>query len=523
MCLTPVRLKTNSKYFSLNGYKKLYFDVPCGHCAECQMQKKNEWYLRNYFEALTTWNSDGYILFDTLTYDEEHLPTILDTDIAKKNMYIDAWTYRYENKSCFNYKHVQDFLKRLRISLERAGFDVDKNLRYFIASEYGHDDNYIDSRGRHRKGTKRPHYHILFYVKGDLVHDVFDTQLGPLTLAFYIQEAWIYGHSDCAFHGRSYTFNNTFGPKFIKDPNRLRGVQYYVTKYVCKDNEFEYETDMFIHNFITNRMLLKYNDDPVKFNKVKRDLKRKVDQFHRQSLGFGAQALQYAEHLETIWNEGVIRIADKEKVKKSIPVPMYYVRKLFQKCVKDSEGSLHWVWTDSGKLWKAAKIERCVSVLSQKMQDWYNNLETYCPDDFEVWRSRVDVIITGKRTFEDYARYVVYYKGCICPDGSDFDSTISDIIKGRLSADPESGEGVFVRQSDGTYKIGDYIVSSDELRYNCMVSDTTCSEFQGFDRLYQIYQISMIKWNKKLQKDYEEKQNSQKRLKSLGIKSKIKI
>lgn len=522
MCLTPVRLKTNAKYFTLDGYKRLYMDVPCGHCAECQMQKKNEWYLRNYFEAITTWNSDGYILFDTLTYDDQHLPTILDTDIARKNMYVDAWSYLHENKSCFNYKHVQDFLKRLRINLNRAGFDVAKNLRYFIVSEYGHDDNYIDSRGRQRKGTKRPHYHILFYVQGNLLHDQLDVQLSPLTLASYVQDAWIYGHSDCAFHGRNYTFNNTFGPRYIKDPNRLRGVQYYVTKYVCKDNEFEYETDMFIHDFITNRMLLRYSDDPKKFLKVKRDLKRKIDQFHRQSLGFGAQALLDPEVLDTIWNESVIRIDDKERIKKSIPVPMYYVRKLFQRCVKDSEGSLHWIWNERGKQWKTNRINRSVDVLALKMQEWYDNLEVYCPDDFSVWRRKVDYILEG-RSFKDYARYVIYYKGRLCPDNGHVNIFRKEIILRSLSPDPELGDEVFRKDEKGSYVLlssssgESYEITADELRYNCMITQDSRKEFRGFDRLYQIYHISMRDWNEKKQEAYEKKLELQKSLKALGF------
>lgn len=524
MCLTPIRLRTNAKYFTLDGYKKLYMDVPCGHCAECQMQRKNEWYLRNYFEAISTWNNGGYILFDTLTYDDKHLPRLYDSDFIKKNMIVNAWDYLNDphNFSCFRYKDVQDFLKRLRINLERSGFDVANNLRFFIASEYGHDDVYMDSRGHQRKGTKRPHYHCLFYVSGSLFHSKLDVQLNPLTLASMIQDAWTNGHTDCAFHGRSYTFNNVFGPRYIKDPNRLRGVQYYVTKYVCKDDEFEYESDMKIHDILTNKLLMKYSDNPKKFLESKRKLKRSIDQFHRQSVGFGAQALLDPEVLDTIWSEGIIRIPDKDRIKKDIHVPMYYIRKLFQRCVKDSEGSLHWIWNERGKLWKSRMMEKSVDVLSEKMHNWYSNLSVYCPDDFQVIRSRVDTILEG-RTFKDYARYVVYYKGRMCPDSRDFNVFRRDIVRNSLSSVPEFGDEVVYRLSSGNYVLGDYEMTFEDLYYNCMVNQDSRKEFRGFDRLYQIYCVSMIKWNEKVQADYDKRQEQVKFLKSLGVHCKKKV
>ena len=46
----------------------------------------------------------------------------------------------------------QLFMKRLRILLERMGFDVAYKLRYFIVSEYGSPEK-----------TFRPHYHGILW------------------------------------------------------------------------------------------------------------------------------------------------------------------------------------------------------------------------------------------------------------------------------------------------------------------------------------------------------------------------
>lgn len=550
MCLTPIRLRTNTKYFHLGSYKKLYVDVPCGKCVECQQQKKNEWYLRNYYEAEDTWNKGGYILFDTLTYDDAHLPssqnTILGFDLSEQYSFWKLFDWMIENHyldgvndgkligqeihrfmdtfgacdfSCFRYTDVQSFLKNLRIRLTRDGYDVKSSLRYFLSSEYGHDEHYIDQSGRTRKGTNRPHYHILFYVS--------NPSIDPLYLSQMISDCWYFGRTDgYAYRGSAYVYNNCFGPRYIKDPNRLRGVQYYVTKYVCKDYEFAENVDVRICKILRDIYGLSFTSRD--YSDKRRFLHRFMDQFHRQSVGFGLTALDSTENFESIWNHGYITVPDKEKITKNLPIPMYYVRKLFQECVKDSEGRLHWVWNDLGRQWRKLAVERSVDTLAQKMQDWYNNLNVYCPDDYENWRYKVEKILCG-RNFTDYARYVIYYKGRVCFDRYDISELKSDseVLDRSLAVSPEFGENVMRLYADGVYRLesdGDEAyIDVSALNEYFIIHDDVCEDFEGFDRLFQIYQISMIKWNQKRQQAYEEKLRLQKSLKELGFKCKKKI
>ena len=101
----------------------IYMVVPCNKCIICRDKSAREWSTRAMCEAQT---STGYPLFITLTYNDKCLPS----DGVHK-------------------EHCQNFLKRLRINLNRyLGYDV--NLRFFLCAEYG-------------SKTKRPHYHVLLY------------------------------------------------------------------------------------------------------------------------------------------------------------------------------------------------------------------------------------------------------------------------------------------------------------------------------------------------------------------------
>lgn len=97
------------------------FTIPCGRCVGCKGRKAQDWSLRIMHEA--SFFEDTSFL--TLTYDREHLP---------------------EGRTLVK-KHFQDFMKRLRIDLERKH---ERRIRYFAVGEYG------ELRGR-------PHYHAIVF------------------------------------------------------------------------------------------------------------------------------------------------------------------------------------------------------------------------------------------------------------------------------------------------------------------------------------------------------------------------
>lgn len=117
------------------------FVVPCGKCAACLTNRRNEWTTRLIMELEVATSAH----FITLTYDEEHVlygaraPTLSKSDLQK-------------------------FLKRLRKSIEPS------KIRYYAVGEYG-------------TTTYRPHYHILMFNLPSNKIDV-------------IQEKWPFGFVD---------------------------------------------------------------------------------------------------------------------------------------------------------------------------------------------------------------------------------------------------------------------------------------------------------------------------------------
>lgn len=105
---------------------RISFQLPCGRCIGCRMEKARQWGIRCVHEA-KLWPSSYFV---TLTYSDEFLPP--------------------GGSLCL--RDVQLFMKRLRKYCKST---KDNPVRFFLGGEYG-DEN------------KRPHYHaLLFNVRFD--------------------------------------------------------------------------------------------------------------------------------------------------------------------------------------------------------------------------------------------------------------------------------------------------------------------------------------------------------------------
>lgn len=128
MCLNPKKLLKKGKYKQDNyrGFEGDFYELntfsKCGHCSQCNAERASAWVVRNYFEE----KAHKKKCFITLTYAEN--PYI----IVRKDM--------------------QDFLKRLRIYLDRQ--ENHKKIRIFYAMEFG-------------LISQRPHGHIIIYGWND--------------------------------------------------------------------------------------------------------------------------------------------------------------------------------------------------------------------------------------------------------------------------------------------------------------------------------------------------------------------
>lgn len=169
----------------------LFLAVPCGHCLMCKHSKSSQLVTRMELESEC---HNSRPLFVTLTY----APAWLPLNGVRKN-------------------HIQLFMKRLR-----NHFKNDK-IRYCIVSEYGKNDIYTDHRGRLRRGTARPHYHLVLYG----INYIANSPVSMSRVINAIIKAW---SSD----GRTKE-SEPFGQVFVEPCDR--GAFRYVAKYIVKTNE----------------------------------------------------------------------------------------------------------------------------------------------------------------------------------------------------------------------------------------------------------------------------------------------
>lgn len=151
-------------WFYLMGYYK-YYEVPCGKCEICRVERSKEWATKAWCEG-EMWDNSCFI---TLTYDNEHLPD--DRKLRRSD--------------------VQKFWKNLRYHLykntkNRCEIDL-TNERQNLKEQYTNEEiilnDFITGKKRNKypirylncgeygPKTKRPHYHaqIWNFIPTDLV------------------------------------------------------------------------------------------------------------------------------------------------------------------------------------------------------------------------------------------------------------------------------------------------------------------------------------------------------------------
>lgn len=363
MCYHPITIINPCKYVSLRYRERYLLQVPCGHCAQCATNKANEWYFRSYHQALDTLasgNPNSWILFDTLTYRNADLPHISDFVSVPDGC----------DFPCFNSSHIQLFLKRLRKKTSKHG----SKFSFFLTSEYGTSE-------RH---THRPHYHILFYCK--------DGNIDPLLFSKYVSDCWSYGRTDgIPYKPGYYVRNNIFTSE--RFDHSLRTCR-YISKYIQKSYKFEKEI-----NKRLDRIMLSISDrmidgwlDSVHAKRVRMRYARLVNQFHRQSIGFGSSYLQDLDVCDFSSLDNVF-MPDSKKVHLNIPLPMYFKRKMFYDVLK-IDGNDTWILNNLG-------------VQFNKYRD--NIMMSNLVDRFKAANHQAGV------KFDSYklADYVLHYRGRI--------------------------------------------------------------------------------------------------------------
>lgn len=130
--------KADPRYFRVSR-------TPCGKCLECKLSDAKSMAFRCVKEA-QQWENNIMI---TLTYDDENVPRSKGVDPKTGEIYDSLTLPDHEEE-------IGKFMKRLRKKMGNG-------VRFYGCGEYGSHDEYVDSHGNVRKGTERPHYHIILF------------------------------------------------------------------------------------------------------------------------------------------------------------------------------------------------------------------------------------------------------------------------------------------------------------------------------------------------------------------------
>lgn len=421
-CLNPITIYNKSENISFRG-SSLVYQVPCCTCANCRKNKENEYKLRSFIEYQSTLSKGGFVYFDTLTYNNANLP-------------------KTNGISHFRKEDIQMMIKKLRVYLNRDGYDAYKNLKYFVTSEYG--------------GKKhRPHYHCIFYISFSIDVKKFWR---------YLNKAWIYGFID-----RMKT-----SPKRIVNSECALN---YVAKYITKDQSWIDAVDEKVEQ------LQKRCIDPILFKNVAKQLQP----FFLSSKGYGKDLLKFV-NIADILKNGYISIKDRNIFRTKYAIPMYYTRKLFYDLQKKEDGSIHWHLNDFGINYKVNRLDEKIAMVAKHYETVYNNIDAY-----NINNALVDVdylkyylnYFLKNRTFSDFAKYLLVYRnklyhpiyrklGLELPDYKEFYRL--GLVEGK-------------RFNKTTLDNPKYSSYYKKIYKDWMITQDYCSDFEDFDELYKLFKF----------------------------------
>lgn len=569
MCLNPIKIRVNNIYLSNNKLHPLFIEVPCGHCAECMNLRREQWYLRNYWHCRECFDRGGFVLFDTLTYRDGELPHLSWYFPEAEGT---SWDY-----PCFCYEHYKNFMKRLRINLTRGAFEPEyiemkklkeerkhykksskeykelsyeidcldgirktfpaaRNLNAFCVCEYGSDDYYRDDKGKMRKASFRPHYHLLFYVN--------IPTLDSITLSKYIYKSWGHGRTDCCdLDGNvrvGYVHNhNCIGKHYSRNSElELRRVSSYVAKYITKDPWYSEKLNSRVQ-YAGERIIKEYVEYEGEIKGMKMDclrlvknqkaidhLKRVVDGFHLQGNGFGAYALNPKNFdEEELIKDGTFSMPDKDKIVKHIPAPIYYIRKLYYSVHTPNDSwkinSPCYVLKKEGIRYKENAYLRSLKNMTKVYTDLYLNMTEF--DKMEV-----DYMLEG-RSIEDLVKYNLFYRDRLVPEDGKIDMNLDNVIRNLVSIHPYKDMDIFIDKDRDIYlpKPNTYgqwnVISFDEFCKDRIICQWSHPWFIWFDNINEIFDIYRKKKAEEKQKVFEKKEALRKNLQVAGIKCKNTI
>ena len=419
----------------------------------------------------------------------------------------------------------------------RKTWKAAENIDAFVVSEYGDEGYYMSDNGKMRKATFRPHYHLLFYNT--------IPNLDAITLSKYIYKSWGHGRTDCCDLDGNVRVgyvraHNCIGKNYQRNSEmELRRVSSYVAKYITKDAWYSEKLNQRVQ-YAAERLIKdveEYEGDLkglkctcyhyFKNQKSINQLKRLVDGFHLQGLGFGLYGIDPKNFDEKqLLEDGTFKMPDKDKLFKHIPAPLYYIRKLYYSVIKPNSkvNSPTYVLKPEGIKWKESSLLRGYKNMCSRYTDLLLNMSEYD-------KLRVNFLI-GDRSIDDYCKYKYFYQNRIYDGYVELD--LDKVIKKIVSTKPygkgydiylDKDRDVYVKNGKFSLEGGVYGPCYDVIDFNkyCednMINMWSSPEFIYYDWLDDIFDEYIKIDNKKKQELFDLKEQTRRNLKISGIKCK---
>ncbi|UPW41342.1 replication initiator protein [Sigmofec virus UA08Rod_4043] len=350
-------IPNNSKYIDFNTSRSHNtFSSP--DSFPCQRQKQCGYYVRNYYEYLDCTSKGGAVFFMTFTYNNKALHYLFGHPVI-------------DNRDMLWFLRDSGFRKFLSRRYHN-------DLKYFLTSEMG--------EGKGKRGIGRnPHFHVIFYLYPKKGYPVVDARNFLHLCRYY----WC-GPDYKRLKYKDYRFGTV-------EPGKNRGLLYspaainYVSKYVIKDTTVINHRASLIRsclNTIRRRLYLSYTVQKIIFCRINGMLYNPDSSYHYMPkmtpaeylvwLNSHPDALAVFESLvhrcyDTVWKKDinsryrnkvllsnglgasalkdidpfnpVVNIPCSSSVSgfKSVPIPLYYYRKIYYDVVKNSDGNYMYV------------------------------------------------------------------------------------------------------------------------------------------------------------------------------------
>lgn len=469
---------TNSKYL-YRGVTMFRQSFTCGRCSSCISKHRTDWRVRTYYESQDCLKKRGFVLFDTLTYCDDHIKRYSD-------LFPDLDIPQFLDNTCFSRDDVQRFFKRLRINLKRAGYSFKpEELRYILTSEYGSDEK--------RNGfqlTHRPHYHLLFFV---------GFPISPIEFSRFVSRSWHLGKTDgvkpsddcsecpikkyckgqCLYQLPQYVMNERL-VNADSSSNTMKCVN-YVTKYISKDM---YNSDILQQRVDLLWLCLSpdYKTDLLLYRKYRRFCSQ-VLPFHLQSKKFGLSILDDLSEKDYIIKTNHVHLPTSDRnVVLSVSVPRYYQRHLYYS-YKKIDGRVKWYLTKFG-------IDTKVSQMSNKIDSFirdYRVFDDSLSDDeliqISLYKNVYRGTLTDSRSL--FLPWRDYYRKMITPHDDDEKPLYYNFKSKR----DKLTVGSFLSPSFSITPEGEILYKGKQMHKEfipfdgyTLVDDKTCPYWHGFDR-----------------------------------------